>query len=89
MAINPRSRRLGRAVISVASASSACSRMPDFALFVTNVYLNQYIKRRKMRRALLAELRGDFQTIDGVAPVKVFRHQTTFVGLQRPDKVPL
>jgi uncharacterized pyridoxal phosphate-containing UPF0001 family protein len=32
---------------------------------------------------------GDFQPIDGVAPVKMFGHQPAFVGLQGTNKVPL
>ena len=42
-----------------------------------------------MRRALLVQAGGDFQPIDGVAPVKMFGHQPAFVGLQGTNKVPL
>ena len=42
-----------------------------------------------MGRALFTEASGDFESIDGMTPVKMFGHEAAFVGLQRTNKVPL
>lgn len=41
-----------------------------------------------MGRALIVQARRDAQPVDGMAPGEMFGHQTAFVRLERPDKVP-
>ncbi|WP_425249746.1 YggS family pyridoxal phosphate-dependent enzyme, partial [Enterobacter hormaechei] len=51
-------------------------RNAGLAVFITDVDLNQHVKRWHLHRALVAQTGSDAQTIDGVAPVKVLCYQT-------------
>ncbi len=55
--------------------------------FITNVNLNQYVKR-KFCRALVVQTGSDAQTVDGMTPVEMLCHRAAFIRLQRANKMP-
>ena len=59
-----------------------------FAVFIVDIDLNAHLERRQVGGPLLTQAAGNFFSINGMHPVKVFGDVAGFVRLNGANEVP-